>query len=93
VTTPLLDWALPIALFLLVVAIGLSLARLLIGPSAQDRVLALDCMYLNGMLLMLVMGLLYGSKNYFEAALLLALFSFVGSMAMAKFLLRGEVIE
>ncbi len=92
-TTPLLDWALPIALFLLVVAIGLSLARLLIGPSAQDRVLALDCMYLNGMLLMLVMGLLYGSKNYFEAALLLALFSFVGSMAMAKFLLRGEVIE
>ena len=92
-TTPLLDWALPIALFLLVVAIGLSLARLLIGPSAQDRVLALDCMYLNGMLLMLVMGLLYGSKNYFEAALLLALFSFVGSMAMAKYLLRGEVIE
>ena len=85
-TTPLLDWALPIALFLLVVAMGLALTRLLIGPSAQDRVLALDCMYLNGMLLMLVMGLLYGSKNYFEAALLLALFSFVGSMAMAKFL-------
>ena len=92
-TTPLLDWALPIALFLLVVAIGLSLARLLIGPSAQDRVLALDCMYLNGMLLMLVMGLVYGRKDYCEAALLLALFSFVGSMAMAKFLLRGEVIE
>ncbi len=92
-TTPLLDWALPIALFLLVVAMGLALTRLLIGPSAQDRVLALDCMYLNGMLLVLVMGLLYGSKNYFEAALLLALFSFVGSMAMAKFLLRGEVIE
>ena len=92
-TTPLLDWALPIALFLLVVAMGRALTRLLIGPSAQDRVLALDCMYLNGMLLVLVMGLLYGSKNYFEAALLLALFSFVGSMAMAKFLLRGEVIE
>ena len=92
-TTPLLDWALPIALFLLVVAIGLSLARLLIGPSAQDRVLALDCMYLNGMLLMLVLGIQYGSSNYFEAALLVALFGFVGSTAMAKFLLRGEVIE
>jgi multicomponent K+:H+ antiporter subunit F len=50
-------------------------------------------MYLSGMLVMLVLGLLYGSKNYFEAALLLALLSFVGSMAMAKFLLRGEVIE
>lgn len=81
------------ALFMLVVAMALTLTRMLIGPSAQDRLLALDCMYLNGMLLMLVMGLLYGSKNYFEAALLLALFSFVGSMAMAKFLLRGEVIE
>ena len=92
-TTPLLDWALPIALFLLVVAIGLSLARLLIGPSAQDRVLALDCMYLNGMLLMLVLGIQYGSRHYFEAALLVALFGFVGSTAMAKFLLRGEVIE
>ncbi|MFT4243249.1 MAG: K+/H+ antiporter subunit F [Acidovorax sp.] len=69
------------------------LVRLLKGPSAQDRVLALDCMYLNGMLLMLVLGIVYGSSNYFEAALLIALFSFVGSTAMAKFLLRGEVIE
>ena len=91
--TPILDWALPIALFMLALAMGCALIRLLKGPSAQDRVLALDCMALNGMLLMLVLGLHYGSKNYFEAALLLALFSFVGSMAMAKFLLRGEVIE
>lgn len=91
--TPVLDWALPAALFMLALAMGCALIRLLKGPAAQDRVLALDCMYLNGMLMMLVLGLLYSSKNYFEAALLLALFSFVGSMAMAKFLLRGEVIE
>ena len=55
--------------------------------------LALDCMALNGMLLMRVRGRRYSSKNYCEAALLLALLSFVGTMAMAKFLLRGEVIE
>lgn len=91
--TPILDWALPAALFLLAIAMGCTLVRVLRGPTAQDRVLALDCMYLCGMLVMLVLGLLYGSKTYFEAALLLALFSFVGSMAMAKFLLRGEVIE
>lgn len=91
--TPLLHWALPIALFMLALAMGCALMRVLKGPSAQDRVLALDSMYMSGMLMMLVLGLLYGSKNYFEAALLLALFSFVGSMAMAKFLLRGEVIE
>ena len=91
--TPMLDWALPLALLMLALAMGLCLVRLLRGPTAQDRVLALDCMALNGMLLMLVMGLLYASRAYFEAALLLALFSFVGTMAMAKFLLRGEVIE
>jgi len=45
------------------------------------------------MLLMLVLGMLYASNHYFEAALLVALFGFVGSTAMAKFLLRGEVIE
>lgn len=82
---PVLQWALPVALIMLVLAMGCALARVLKGPSAQDRVLALDCMALNGMLLMLVLGLYYSSKNYFEAALLLAVLSFVGAMAMAKF--------
>ena len=90
---PVLSWALPLALVLLAIAMLCCLVRLLKGPAAQDRVLALDCMYLNGMLLMLVLGILYDSNAYFEAALLVALFSFVGSTAMAKFLLRGEVIE
>lgn len=90
---PVLSWALPLALFLLLLAMACTLLRLLKGPSAQDRVLALDCMYLNGMLAMLVLGLIHASRHYFEAALLVALFGFVGSTAMAKFLLRGEVIE
>ena len=91
--TPVLDWALPLALFMLALAMGCALIRLLKGPAAQDRVLALDFIYLLGMLLVLVIGLRYGSSMYFEAALLIALFGFVGSAAMAKFLLRGEVIE
>ena len=90
---PLLSRALALALFMLVLAMGCTLVRLLKGPSAQDRVLALDCMYLNGMLAMLVLGLIDASSHYFEAALLIAVFGFVGSTAMAKFLLRGEVIE
>jgi len=91
--SPWLMWVLALALFLLVIAMACSLSRLLQGPSAQDRVLALDCMYLNGMLTMLVLGIMYSSSMYFEAALLIALFGCVGSTAMAKFLLRGEVIE
>ena len=91
--TPILFWGLKIALFLLAVAMLCALFRLLVGPAAQDRVMALDCLYINGMLMMLVLGIVYASNVYFEAAMLVALFGFVSSTALAKFLLRGEVIE
>lgn len=91
--TPVLAWALKLALLLLAVAMLCAVARLLIGPTAQDRVMALDCLFINGMLMMLVLGIVYASSVYFEAAMLIALFGFVSSTALAKFLLRGEVIE
>ena len=78
------------ALFLVVLlAMLCTMVRLINGPAAQDRVLALDCMVLNGMLAMLVLSLIHGNRHYFEAALL----GFVSTTAMAKFLLRGKVIE
>ena len=91
--TPVLLWALKFALLLLAVAMLCAVTRLLIGPTAQDRVMALDCLYINGMLMMLVLGIVYASNVYFEAAMLISLFGFVGSTSLAKFLLRGEVIE
>jgi multicomponent K+:H+ antiporter subunit F len=91
--TPFLMWALKFALLLLALAMLCAFARLLIGPTAQDRVMALDCLYVDGMLMMLVLGIVYVSSVYFEAAMLIALFGFVGSTSIAKFLLRGEVIE
>jgi multicomponent K+:H+ antiporter subunit F len=75
------------------VASILVLARLIRGPRAQDRVFALDLLYLHALLVMLVLGIRQRSDVYFEAALLIALLSFVSSAAMAKFILRGEVIE
>ncbi|MBQ9578407.1 MAG: K+/H+ antiporter subunit F [Ottowia sp.] len=75
------------------IALLLALWRLLRGPSAQDRVLALDFISLIGMLVVLVVGIRSSSSMYFEAALLVALFGFVSTAALAKFLLRGEVIE
>ncbi|MBL9016260.1 MAG: K+/H+ antiporter subunit F [Myxococcales bacterium] len=71
----------------------LVLVRLVRGPRAQDRVFALDLLYLHAMLVMLVLGIRYQSSVYFDAALLIPLFSFVSSSALAKFILRGEVIE
>ncbi len=88
-----LQWALLVALGCLTLAMLFSLVRMIVGPRAEDRVLAFDCLYLNTMLVILTLGLLYRSSSYFEAALLIALFGFVASSAMAKFLLRGEIIE
>jgi Multisubunit Na+/H+ antiporter, MnhF subunit len=81
------------ALICFVLAMCLSVYRMTTGPSVADRVLALDCMYINGMLVLLTLGLRFHSPLYFDIALLICMFGFVGSVAMAKFLLRGEVIE
>jgi multicomponent K+:H+ antiporter subunit F len=91
--TGLLANAILVSLFIFAIAMALALVRLFRGPSAQDRVLALDYLYILAMLVMLVLGIRYASDTYFEGALLIALFGFVGSFALAKFLLRGEVIE
>lgn len=91
--SPLLSVAITFTLGAYGVAMLIALWRMLRGPAAQDRVLALDLIYTIGMLIALVVGIRYASSVYFEAALLIALFSFVSSSAMAKFLLRGEVIE
>ena len=91
--TSILYWSLSTAQFFLVLAMDCALVRMLRGASAQDRVMGMDCLYVNGMLLILLLGLQHASAFYFEAAMLIALFGFVGSTAMAKFLLRGEVIE
>jgi multicomponent K+:H+ antiporter subunit F len=89
----LLGFAVDFASFCFVLAMLFALVRLLRGPAAQDRVLALDTLYMNGMLLLLVHGIRTASSIYFDVALLIALFGFVGTVALAKFLLRGEVIE
>lgn len=91
--SPLLSHAITATLLLYVAAMALGLARLLRGPRAQDRVLAQDFIHTVGLLLMLALAIRYNSAMYFEGALLMALFGFISTMALAKFLLRGEVIE
>lgn len=91
--SPLLAIAVIVTLVLYALAMGVGLLRLMRGPSAQDRVLALDYLFIVALLALLVLAIRYESSMYFEAALLMALFGFVSSVALAKFLLRGEVIE
>jgi len=89
----MLSFSLSATLVCFAVAIALATLLLMRGPSAQDRILALDFISVNAMLIVLVLGIRHASTMYFEAALLMTLFGFVGLTAMAKFLFRGEVIE
>ncbi|QBE62141.1 K+/H+ antiporter subunit F [Pseudoduganella lutea] len=89
----LLELAIAYALICVLVAMALCAARLLIGPTAHDRVLALDTLWMCGMLLAIVLGIRFGTQVYFEVAILVALVGFVSTVAMAKFLMRGEIIE
>lgn len=91
--TALLIFAIEFARVCIVLAMLFCTIRLLRGPSAQDRVLALDTLWMCTMLLALMMGILYTNEIYFELALLIALTGFVSSIALAKFLMRGEIIE
>ena len=89
----LLAVAIGAAQILLLLAMGFAFVRMARGPRAQDRALALDTFYVNAMILLLTIAIRTGSSMYFEAALIIALLGFASSMAISKFLMRGEVIE
>ena len=92
-STLVLAWSLTVVQFLLGLAMLCATSRILRGPRAQDRVVGFDTLYVNAMLLLVTFGIRSGTTVYFEAALLIALLGFVGTVALAKFLLRGEVVE
>ncbi len=89
----LLETVIPVAFAMLGFSVLLSFMRLLKGPDLPDRILALDTLYINAIALVVLLGLHLGSALYFEAALLIAVMGFVGTIALSKYLLRGDVME
>ncbi|MDI5935541.1 K+/H+ antiporter subunit F [Halomonas sp. M4R5S39] len=89
----MLDIALKISLALVVMALLLNVYRLTVGPDMPDRLLALDTMYINSIALIVLMGLWLNTKTYFESALLIAMLGFISTVAVCKYLLRGDIIE
>lgn len=89
----ILGYALLAAQLMLGLAMALAVWRIVRGPRAQDRVLGLDTLYVNALLMMVTFGVRTGSTLYFEAALVIGLLGFASTVALAKFLMRGEVIE
>jgi len=86
-------WSILVSQILLGLAMACALFRIVRGPRAQDRILGLDALYINAMLLLLTFGMRTANSIYFETALIIAVLGFVSSIAFAKFLMRGEVIE
>ncbi|WP_079202709.1 MULTISPECIES: K+/H+ antiporter subunit F [Pseudomonas] len=89
----MLAYVIPLCLAIMGLALILTLARLIKGPDMPDRILALDTLYINAIALLVLFGIWLGSDLYFEAALLIAVMGFIGTVAVAKYLLRGDIIE
>lgn len=89
----MLNTAIWIASTFMGLALLLNLYRLLRGPDIPDRIVALDTAYINAMALLVLFGIQQGSRAYFEIALLMAMVGFVGTAMLAKYLLRGDIIE
>lgn len=89
----MLNTVLPIAIGMVVLAMALNLWRLARGPSLPDRILALDTLGINVIGLVMLLGMVLGSAVYFEAALIIAMMGFVGTVALCKFILSGDIIE
>ena len=89
----MLAFALDLATWLLGAALVLASFRLLRGPDLVDRVIALDTVYVNATALLVIYGVRLGVTDYYEAALIIAALGFLGTLAFAKFLLRGDIAE
>ncbi len=87
------DTALIIAFVLVTASLVMNLYRMAAGPRTLDRVVGLDTMYVNAIAMIVLMGIKLGSYLYFEAALLIAMMGFAGTVALSKYFLRGDIIE
>lgn len=91
--TDLMNAALTFAFVVVVIAQIMSMVRLFIGPDTGDRILALDTMVVNAIGLIVLLGIAQGTQIYFEVSLIIAMLGFVSTVAYARFVLRGDIIE
>jgi len=89
----MLNIAIIICFIFVGIALLLSFIRLVVGPDIPDRILALDTLYINSIALLILLGIHLDSAMYFEAALLIAVMGFMGTLALSKYLLRGDIME
>jgi multicomponent K+:H+ antiporter subunit F len=89
----MIDVVISVAFGMILLALLLNFWRLLRGPTSVDRVVALDTMYVNSLALLVLLGVQRDDTLYFEVGLIIAMLGFAGTIALAKFLFRGRVVE
>jgi multicomponent K+:H+ antiporter subunit F len=89
----LMGWSLTLAFVALALSQIMAMVRLVIGPDLGDRILALDTMVINAIGLIVLLGIAQGTSIYFEVTLIIAMLGFVSTVALARFVLRGDIIE
>jgi multicomponent K+:H+ antiporter subunit F len=89
----ILDYAVSTSIALIALALVMNLVRMINGPRTLDRVVAMDTMYINAIAMIVLFGIHLDSFLYFEAALLIAMMGFLGTVALSKYFLRGDIIE
>lgn len=89
----MIDTVVWIALLMMVASVVLTIVRILLGPNISDRILGLDTLYVNTTALLVLLSIYFENPSYFESALLIAVIGFVSTIALCKYLLRGDIIE
>ncbi len=82
-----------LSLIILTFAILLNIFRVVKGPSSADRVQALDSIGINLIAGIAILSVYLDTHAFFELILLIGILSFIGTIAFARFLERGVVIE
>ena len=91
--TAFLDWALTLALAILSISMLLTVARVILGPTLPDRVLALDMLVAIAIGFIAVLGIRTGQTLYADIAIALGLVGFLATVAFARFILQRRSIE
>jgi multicomponent K+:H+ antiporter subunit F len=89
----MIDTVIGIVMGMLLLALCLAGWRLLRGPGVEDRILAIDTLYINTIALLMLLGMWLRSDIYFEAVLVIAMLGFVGTLALSRYVMRRDIIE
>jgi multicomponent K+:H+ antiporter subunit F len=89
----MIDTVIGIVMGMLLLALAMAGWRLLRGPAVEDRILAIDTMYINTIALLMLLGMWLRSDIYFEAILVIAMLGFVGTLALSRYVMRRDIIE